>query len=70
MYTKEFTKMRHCGCPKLLARVKELSQLKLHVGGHIHESAGKEEHFGVQFVNASIMDGDYKSVNSPIIVKI
>lgn len=70
MYTKALAHIDHVGCPDLLKRVKELTQLKLHVGGHIHESYGQEQHFGVQFVNASIMDADYRPINRPIEVEI
>jgi Icc-related predicted phosphoesterase len=70
MYKKDTVSVEHVGCPELLERIKARKQLKLHVFGHIHEGYGQEEHFGVKFVNASIMDGDYKPVNKPIIVEI
>ena len=70
MYAKKFTDVRHVGCPTLLERIKELKQLKLHVFGHVHEGYGEAEHFGVKFVNASIMDEDYRPVNRPIVVEI
>lgn len=69
-YTKKFLSERHVGCPKLLERIKELKQLKLHVFGHIHEGYGQIEKDGVKFVNASHMDDDYKPVNQPIVVEI
>lgn len=69
-YAKQLKTVEHVGCPELLKRVKQLSQLKLHVGGHIHESYGQETHFGVKFVNASIMDEDYKPVNKPIVIDL
>jgi len=70
MYAKKLADVRHVGCPTLLERIKELKQLKLHVFGHVHEGYGQEEHFGVKFVNASIMDEDYRPVNKPIVVDL
>jgi Icc-related predicted phosphoesterase len=54
------------GCEDLTLKLKELKKLKLHVFGHIHESYGTTVRDGVQFVNASIMNGDYEPVHSPI----
>lgn len=70
IYTKALANMDHVGCPTLLERIKDLKQLKLHVFGHIHEGYGQEEHNGVKYVNASIMDADYNPVNKPIVVEI
>jgi Icc-related predicted phosphoesterase len=69
IYAKKFIEKR-AGCPKLLEKIKELKQLKLHIFGHIHEGYGLWNENGIQFVNASIMDADYKSINRPIIVEI
>lgn len=60
----------HVGCADLLNRVKELKQLKLHICGHIHNSYGQENHYGIKFVNASICDEKYQPVNRPIIIEI
>lgn len=63
----------HLGCPELLARIANLSKLKLHVFGHIHGSSGiLEKDFPndiirsqriVTFVNAAICDERYKPTN-------
>ncbi len=70
MYSKVLDHMEHVGCKSLLERILELKQLQLHVFGHIHESYGQENFFGVKFINASIMNGDYVPVNKPVVVDI
>lgn len=47
------------GCEGLLIRVKELKP-KLHVFGHVREGCGIKEGFGVKFVNASVLDENYR----------
>jgi Icc-related predicted phosphoesterase len=59
----------HEGCDDLRDRVMEVLP-KLHVFGHIHEGYGQEEHWGVQFVNASSCNFNYQPVNPPIVVEI
>ena len=46
-----------CGCADLLRRVHEVRP-RLHVFGHIHESAGRVDAGGITFVNASTRLGD------------
>lgn len=63
----------HCGSTSLLARIKELKNLKLHVFGHIHEGFGMVDDRqapGVQFVNASYVNQAYKPVNFPIEINL
>jgi len=55
----------HVGCRDLGDALYRLSNLKLHVFGHIHESYGTWSNNGVQFVNAS---NGYRPVNNPPIV--
>jgi len=61
-----------CGCGWLKQRVKELPDLKMHVFGHIHESAGEHSLFGsdIKFVNASICTSAYKPTNKPIVIDL
>jgi len=49
---------------------KELSNLKLHVFGHIHYSYGVINKNDAIFVNASVVNEGYIVVNKPIIIKI
>lgn len=58
------------GCPHLRDRILDLTNLKLHVCGHIHEGYGKYDAFGCQLVNASVLDHNYKMSNAPILVEI
>ncbi len=58
---------QHVGCLDLLEALDRV-QPKLHIFGHIHESAGKLEKDGITFVNACICDGKYRPVNPPIVV--
>lgn len=43
----------HAGCERLAERISQLPQLKAHIFGHIHESAGIMDDASPIFVNAS-----------------
>lgn len=61
--------LTHVGCEVLrdvVLRVKP----KLHIFGHIHETSGVEDKFGIKFVNASCLDLKYKYVNLPKVIDI
>jgi len=59
------------GCPYLLEKSAEMTNLKLFVCGHIHEAYGKFEFpDGGVFVNASTLNFDYQVKNKPIVVEI
>lgn len=59
----------HVGSQSLRLRLQKLKKLKLHVTGHIHESAGT--HLGLwPTVNASICDLSYVPFNQPISVHL
>ena len=53
------------GCELLRVRVDELKP-KFHVFGHIHGSAGYKEHNGTHFINASVLNEQYKVVNDGV----
>lgn len=57
------------GCHYLLERVKHIKP-KLHIFGHIHDSHGKSKRGKTTFINASICNEDYMTVNKPIVVNI
>lgn len=63
---------RGAGCELLRNRVEELSNLKLHVFGHIHEAYGQTRvgENGPLFVNASSLDLRYQLVNEPVVVEL
>jgi Icc-related predicted phosphoesterase len=65
---------KNVGCPMLLNKIKNLSDLRVSAFGHIHEASGIQDDFldlpGVIFVNGSFLDLSYKPVNSPYIIEI
>lgn len=54
------------GCEELRRRVEEIRP-KAHIFGHIHCGYGREEKFGVKFINASNCDEAYEPTNPPVI---
>ena len=59
-----------CGCEYLARRVVQLSNLKYHIFGHIHEAYGERPFMNTRFINASICDRSYKPVNAPVEIEI
>ena len=57
------------GCEDLLNRIKKVKP-KYFISGHIHEAYGVEQHGATTFVNASVLDVQYKLVNRPIVLAI
>ena len=43
---------------------------KLHVFGHIHGGYGQREYEGMKFVNASLLNEQYRPTNKPIVVEV
>lgn len=58
----------HVGCKYLLERIGQLKSLKLHISGHIHESSGIIKTKNITYVNASVLNEDYKLTNSPKVI--
>ena len=58
------------GCEELSKRIENLTNLKVHTFGHLHESYGSIEKNGVLYINASICNDQYKPVNKPIVFRI
>lgn len=59
----------HVGSQSLYNRKKMLSNLKLHVSGHIHEAAGQSGQKPIN-VCASVLNDKYQLVNNPIVVTV
>ncbi len=58
------------GCDFLRAKLPELTDLKIHVSGHIHEGYGKYEFSDSQiFLNASVLNIRYEMQNRPIFME-
>jgi predicted phosphodiesterase len=61
----------HQGCEELAKRIKDLKDLKFHVGGHLHTDGGKSVNInGVIYANAAICTENYNPTNKPIVVEI
>jgi Icc-related predicted phosphoesterase len=62
---------KFAGCEELSVTIRDrLKNLKLHVFGHIHDGYGRVDANGITYINASIMDRNYRPVNKPIRVEI
>lgn len=59
------------GCPYLLDKISEMTNLKLFVSGHIHEGYGRIDFpDGGVFMNASLLNRRYVMVNQPMEIEI
>jgi Icc-related predicted phosphoesterase len=65
---RDLTKSKKFAGSKTLVDKLLLSNVKLHVFGHIHECGGQDifHEFGRKYVNASIVNEYYEHVNEPI----
>ncbi len=59
----------HLGCEELTVAVQRVRP-QLHVFGHIHGGHGKCEQDGIRYVNASILDENYRIAYSPQVVTL
>lgn len=57
------------GSKTLLEKVSQLSDLKYHIFGHIHEGYGIEIIDGKTFLNVSLLNEKYQLVNEPRIIE-
>ncbi|MAF77682.1 MAG: metallophosphoesterase [Halobacteriovoraceae bacterium] len=57
------------GCEDLLIKVKELSNLKIHAFGHVHEDYGIKTINDVSFVNACSLNEKCRYSNEPIYIE-
>jgi Icc-related predicted phosphoesterase len=57
------------GCIDLLNRIKEIKP-KISVFGHIHEAYGITEDEHTKYINASVLNENYKPVNAPIFITL
>ncbi len=57
------------GCEELMKEVDKIKP-KIHAFGHIHEAYGIQEKEECTFVNASVLNFNYKLVNKPIVIDI
>ncbi len=66
----ENTFIENCGCPILGEKIDQITNLKAHIFGHIHESYGTINHQHVKYVNASVCNFMYVPENLPIIIDV
>lgn len=57
------------GCLDLLAAVRRVKPI-CHIFGHIHEGYGRSHEDGIEFINGSTCNINYRPVNEPIVVEI
>jgi Icc-related predicted phosphoesterase len=55
------------GCEDLRAKIEEIKP-KYHVFGHIHEAYGMKQVGDTTFINASVLDEQYRMANAPIVL--
>jgi Icc-related predicted phosphoesterase len=60
----------HVGCKALRNHIFNRVKPIIHAFGHIHEGYGQQEVDGIQFINASVLNGAYEPVNQPIIIEL
>jgi Icc-related predicted phosphoesterase len=59
------------GCQYLLEKVQIMTDLKLHIFGHIHEGYGRFDlGTGLILINASVLNKNYSMTNLPLIVEL
>ena len=58
------------GCADLMDTVQTRVRPRLHVFGHVHEAYGQQQVGGTLFVNAAVVNLDYRPVNEAIVVEV
>ncbi len=57
---------KNVGCEELLTSVHKLKP-RVHLCGHIHEAYGQLQETNTLFINASVLDENYKLKNDPVV---
>lgn len=68
-YICDYVNGQHVGCTDLRGRVEEIKP-KLHVFGHLHENYGVVNKVDTIYINAALLDNNYKMAQAPIVVII
>jgi Icc-related predicted phosphoesterase len=58
------------GSKSLRNKIETLKNLKVHAFGHIHEASGAYQEAGVAYINAAILDRNYKLTALPIELEV
>lgn len=59
----------HVGCEEL-SKIVEVIQPKVHVFGHIHEDYGTIKQGNTRFINASVLNERYQTINEPVVFEL
>jgi Icc-related predicted phosphoesterase len=65
----ERDRVRHCGCPHLLARIQQIRP-RLVVYGHIHEGRGEWQVGPTRLANVTLLDAGYSVVHPPWVTQL
>jgi Icc-related predicted phosphoesterase len=57
------------GCQDLMAKIMEIRP-KIHIFGHVHESAGYDEKAGTHYINASVVNKVLQLSHKPMVFEI
>lgn len=60
----------HAGCDDLRDEVLSRVRPKLHVFGHMHSGHGRVDLDGTVFVNAAVVNEQYRVVNRPVVIEL
>lgn len=63
------TRGEQVGCVDLLNTIEKIEP-KIHVCGHIHEAYGEVSSSKTKFLNASVLDENYRLVNAPLMFEL
>lgn len=58
----------HCGSSSLMDKILQVKPIYV-IFGHIHEAYGKVKKDGITFINCSVLDGQYRMTNKPVVVE-
>lgn len=64
-----YNPIENVGCEDLLNRVNEIKP-KYHIFGHIHDGYGQTSNDDTTFINASMLDDNYKYSHKPILIQL
>lgn len=59
----------YVGCVDLLKKVQEIKP-NVHICGHIHEGYGQKSKDGILFINASVVNSNYRLSNKPVLFEL
>lgn len=63
------TRGKSCGCPDLEARLATVRP-RVHCFGHVHASAGQLTQGGTTYVNAAMVNHQYRIARAPIVIDL